>query len=100
MEGTNDYRDEGHASPASQNGYIRLAAAILANAANAAKAGDLDAAQWLLSGDAEILADGIGLSWPHVQRWARLQLSHDQIRANYFSNLHSGVSARVGVVRS
>jgi len=78
-QGTSNYRIEDRVSPGSQNGYIRLAAAILAAAAKAAKEGDLDAVQWLLSGDAEILADGIGLSWPHVQKWARarLQLNND-----------------------
>ena len=73
-QGTNDYRDEGHASPENQNGYARLAAAILAKAAKEAKAGDLDAISWLLTEQAEILADGIGLSWPHVKKWARAKL--------------------------
>ena len=81
-QGTNDYRDEGRASPASQNGYARLAAAILARAAKEAKAGDLDALFWLLSEQAEILSNGIGLSWPHVQKWARarLQLQNDKTK--------------------
>jgi len=68
-KGTNDYRIEERQSPASQSGYVRLAAAILAKAAREAKAGDLDALQWLQGEQAEILADGIGLSVTHVKRW-------------------------------
>ena len=57
-------------SPASLDPYKRLAAGILAQAAKEAKAGELAAAYWLLSEQAEFLAGAVGLSWPHVQRWA------------------------------
>jgi hypothetical protein len=73
-KGTNDYRIADRQSPVSQNGYARLAAAILAKAAKEARAGDTDAAGWLLSDQAELLADGIGLSWTHVQAWARARV--------------------------
>ncbi len=62
-------------SPCNLSPYKRLAAAILGQAAKAAKAGDQDAAIWLLSEQAELLADGIGLSFSHVKAWVgeRLQ---------------------------
>jgi hypothetical protein len=85
--GKTEFRAEGQASPASQSGYVRLAAAILGQAAKEAKAGDLDAAQWLLSGDAEILADGIGLSWPHVQKWAGGIIDSKFIKKNTSCNI-------------
>ena len=64
-------------SPATRDPYRRLAAGILAQAAKEAKAGDIDAAQWLQTGLAELFCDGVGLSFPHVKRWAgeRLQSS-------------------------
>ena len=71
MEGTNDYRNEGHASPASQSGYARLAAAIMAKAAKEARAGDQDALFWLLTPQAEFIAEEIGLSYTHVLRKTR-----------------------------
>ena len=74
MDGTNNYRIEGQASPATQDPYSRLAAGILAHAAKEARAGDPDAVIWLQGDQAELLADGIGLSWPHVKRWARARL--------------------------
>jgi len=63
-------------SPATRDPYRRLAAGILANGATAAKAGDTGAAQWLLSEQAQFLSDAVGLSYTHVQRWAR---DHAQI---------------------
>ena len=75
MEGTTEYRQEGRASRASQDGYARLAAAILAKATREAKKGDLDALFWLLGNQAEILSNGIGLSWTHVQKWARAKIN-------------------------
>ena len=66
--------DEASQSPASKNAYTRLAAAVLAKAAREARAGNLDATFWLLSEQAEFLADGVGLSWPHVQKWARAKI--------------------------
>ena len=75
MEGTTEYRDEGRASRACQDGYARLAAAILAKAARQARKGDIDALFWLLSDQAEILADGVGLSWAHVKKWARAKIN-------------------------
>lgn len=59
----------GGLSPGIRDPYTRLAAGILANGASAAKAGDQGAAQWLLSEQAEFLADSIGLSHPHVRKW-------------------------------
>ena len=73
-KGTNDYRITNRTSPGIRDPYKRLAAGILANGAKAAKAGDLDAAQWLLSEKAEFLAGEVGLSWSHVQRWARARV--------------------------
>lgn len=61
-------------SPANSDPYRRLAAGILAQAAKEARAGDPDAVIWLLSEQAEFLADGIGLSFVHVKRWARARL--------------------------
>ena len=75
MEGTTDYMGEGRQSPASKNGYTRLAAAILAKATREAKKGDMDALFWLLSEQAEFLADAVGLSWPHVQKWTRAKFN-------------------------
>ena len=69
MEGTTKYRDEVKASPASQSGYAKLAAGILAHAAKEAKKGDQAAAQWLQTEQAEFLAGAIGLSFVHVKRW-------------------------------
>ncbi len=63
--------DEALQSPARRNGYAKLAAAILARAAKDAKRGDIDATFWLLTEQAEILSNGIGLSITHVQKWAR-----------------------------
>ncbi len=71
MEGTTDYMGEGRQSPASQNGYARLAAAILARAAKQAKKGDMDALFWLLTEQAEFIAEEIGLSYTHVLRKTR-----------------------------
>ncbi|MBT4946228.1 MAG: hypothetical protein HON27_08670 [Candidatus Marinimicrobia bacterium] len=70
-KGTSDYRITDRRSPATKDPYKRLAAAILAQAAKEARAGDQDAASWLLSEQAEILAGGVGLSFVHVRRWAR-----------------------------
>jgi hypothetical protein len=99
-KGTTSYRDEGQTSPASQSGYVRLAAAILGQAAKEARAGDLDAGAWLLSEQAELLADGIGLSWPHVQRWARarLQLQNDKPKreSDLANNRLAGLRDSVG----
>ena len=64
-----DTRSAGKRDP-----YIALAAAILAQAAKDAKAGDIDAAAWLLTEQAEFLAGAVGLSWTHVQRWAQSKL--------------------------
>jgi hypothetical protein len=72
-KGTSDYRIKNRPSQATRDPYKRLAAGILANGATAARAGDIDAANWLLSEQAEFLADAVGLSFPHVQRWVRLQ---------------------------
>ncbi len=66
--------DEASQSPASKNAYTRLAAAVLAKATREARAGNLDATFWLLSEQAEFLADSVGLSWPHVQKWVREKL--------------------------
>ena len=74
MEGTTDYMGEGRQSPGNQNSYARLAAAILAKAAREAKKGDMDAIFWLLSDQAEFLADAVGLSWTHVKKWARAKM--------------------------
>ena len=63
--------DGGRISPGHLNGYTRLAAGILAQAAKDAQAGHGDAATWLLSEQAEFLAGAVGLSYTHVQRWAR-----------------------------
>lgn len=63
--------DGGRKSPGHLNGYTRLAAGILAQAARDAKRGDIDAAIWLQSEQAEFLAGAVGLSFAHVQRWAR-----------------------------
>ena len=63
--------DEALQSPATQDPYARLAAAILAKATRDAKKGDLDALFWLLSEQAEFLAGSVGLSWPHVCKWTR-----------------------------
>ena len=71
MDGTNNYRIEGQASPATQDPYSRLAAGILAHAAKEARAGDPDAITWLLSEQAEFLAGAVGLSFVHVERWAK-----------------------------
>jgi len=57
-------------SGGSRDPYRRLAAGVLAQAAKDAKAGDTDAALWLLSEQAEFLAGAVGLSWVHVKRWA------------------------------
>lgn len=80
--GTSRPDERGTISPGSGDPFKRLAAAILAKAAKEAKAGDLDALFWLLSEQAEILSNGIGLSWPHVQKWARarLQLQNDKTK--------------------
>ena len=67
--------DEALQSPARRNGYAKLAAVILAKAAKDAKRGDVDATFWLLSEQAEILADGIGLSITHVKKWARAKIN-------------------------
>ena len=75
MEGTTEYRDEGRASRASQDGYARLAAAILLKATKQARKGDLDALFWLLGEQAEILADGVGLSCTHMKKWARAKIN-------------------------
>ncbi len=69
-KGTNDYRTTDRPSPATKNGYVRLAAGILAHAAKEARAGDLEALHWLLTEQAELLAGGVGLSYAHVRRWA------------------------------
>jgi hypothetical protein len=61
----------GGLSPGLKDPYKRLAAGILANGATAAEKGDQDAAQWLLTEQAQFLAEAVGLSWTHVQRWAR-----------------------------
>ena len=74
MEGTNDYKIADRQSPGSLDPWKRLAAAILTTAAKEARAGDPDAAIWLLSEQAELLAVGIGLSFVHVKRWARARL--------------------------
>ena len=66
--------DEARQSPARQNGYAKLAAAVLARATRDAESGDLDATFWLLTEQAEILSNGIGLSITHVQKWAREKL--------------------------
>ena len=66
--------DQACQSPASKNAYARLAAAVLAKATRDAKKGDLDALFWLLTEQAEFLADSVGLSWTHVQRWTREKL--------------------------
>ena len=66
--------DQARQSPATQDAYARLAAAVLAKATREAKKGDLDALFWLLSEQAEFLADSVGLSWPHVQKWVREKL--------------------------
>jgi hypothetical protein len=63
--------DRGKISAANRDPYSRLAAAILGQAAKEARAGDQDAAIWLLSEQAEFLAGAVGLSWTHVQKWAR-----------------------------
>ena len=57
-------------SPAASDPWKRLAAAILARAAKDARAGNREAAIWLLSEPAELLTAGIGLSVSHVKRWA------------------------------
>ena len=75
MEGTTDYMGEGRQSQGSQNSYARLAAAILAKATRDAKKGDIDALFWLLSEQAEFLADAVGLSWPHVCKWTRAKFN-------------------------
>ena len=67
--------DEARQSPATQDGYVRLAAAILGAAAKQARAGDMDALFWLLSDQAEFLADGVGLSWTHVKKWTRAKFN-------------------------
>ena len=74
MDGTNNYRIEGQASPATQDPYRRLAAAILANGAKAAQAGDPDAVIWLLSKQAQFLTEAVEISYTHVQSWARARL--------------------------
>jgi hypothetical protein len=73
-KGTNDYILTDRPSPGIRSGYARLAAAILASAAKEAREGDQDAVSWLLSEQAELLSEGIGLSWPHVQAWARARV--------------------------
>ena len=56
------------ASRAVTDPYVRLAAGILANGAQAARAGDREAVIWLLSDQAELYADAVGLSFPHIQK--------------------------------
>ena len=73
--------DTGQQSPGSCEPYRRLAAAVLGQAAKEARAGDPDAAIWLLSEQAELLAGGIGLSFAHVKAWARA-------RANGYNKQH------------
>ena len=70
MDGTNNYRIEGQASPATQDPYRRLAAGILAHAAKEARAGDPDAVIWLLSEQAQFLTEAVEISYTHVQKWA------------------------------
>ena len=74
MDGTNNYRIEGQASPATQDPYRRLAAGILAHAAKEARAGDPDAVIWLLSEQAQFLTEAVEISYTHVQSWARERL--------------------------
>ena len=59
----------GTISAGSRDPWRHLAAAILAQAAKDAKAGDIDALIWLSSPAAEFLADEVGLSYTHVQKW-------------------------------
>ena len=72
-KGTNDYRTKDRPSPGIRDPYRRLAAGILAQAAKEAKAGDIDAAQWLQTGQAEFFCEGVGLSFPHVKKWVENQ---------------------------
>ena len=60
-------------SPGRADPYRRLAAAVLVQGAKEARDGDIDAAQWLLSEQAEFYAGAVGLSFPHVQKWAQRQ---------------------------
>jgi len=62
----------GTTSPGTRDPWRNLAAAVLAQAARDAKAGDMGAALWLLSPAAEFLADEVGLSWPHVVQFVQI----------------------------
>ncbi len=67
-----DYHDNPQASPATLDGYLHLAAAILQAAVCDARAGSLEAILWLADVQAEAYADALGLSNAPLQAAAPL----------------------------
>jgi len=63
---------------ATRNGYARLAAAVLLQAAKQARDGNQRAAHWLMSEQAAFLAECIGISSAHVRRWTLPKIKERQ----------------------